>query len=74
VFKARCRAGGAPSIEESGGLEPQRERPAAFETAPATLAGSLSKSALPPDANGREMAEARELESQRSRAHALSKR
>ena len=26
AFKARCRAGGAPSIEERGGADPHRER------------------------------------------------
>ena len=33
--------------EESGGLEPQRARPAVFETAPAALAGSLSRFGSP---------------------------
>ena len=48
---------GAPSIEEGGGLEPQRARPGAFETPPAALAGSPSKSAPPPGVNRWEMVE-----------------
>jgi hypothetical protein len=58
VFKARCRAGGAPS---HGGERRTRTvtlaRSFVFETTPATLAGSLSTTALPPDVNRREMAE-----------------
>ena len=57
AFKTRCRAGGAPSIEEGGGLEPQRARPGAFETPPAALAGSPSKSAPPPGVSRSEMTE-----------------
>jgi hypothetical protein len=57
VFKTRCRAGGAPSFEESGGLEPQRANADPSSKRSPRLAGSLSMSALPPDANGREMAE-----------------
>lgn len=56
VFKARCRVGGAPSKEESGGLEPQRVSADPPSKRSPRLAGSLSTSTLPPDANGREMA------------------
>jgi hypothetical protein len=74
AFKARCRAGGAPSIEESGGPDPQRVRPAAFEAAPAALAGSLSISALRPGVNRPEMEEDGRLERQRLHARPVSGR
>jgi hypothetical protein len=70
-----CRPAGFPSMRgERRTRTVTLARSFVFETTPAAPAGSLSKSALPPDANGREMAEARELESQRSRAHSLSRR
>ena len=51
--------------EESGGSDPQRYPPTRFRDGACHPAGSLSKSALPPDASEREMAEDGELESQR---------
>jgi hypothetical protein len=69
AFKARCRAGGAPSIhfsEESGGLEPQRvyAHPLSGRSLRPRQVHS-PRTALPPGVNKREMAEDGELESQR---------
>lgn len=74
MFKASCRAGGAPSREEGGGHDPQR-----------LYAQPLSKRSPPPGGftlhvgsragvNRREMAEDGEIESQRFRAHPVSGR
>ena len=61
-------------VRRAEGMIPAPGRRSAFETVPAPWRVHSPRSALPPDANGREMAEARELESQRLRAHALSRR
>jgi hypothetical protein len=70
-----CHPAASPSKRRAEGTIPKRANArSAFETVPAPWRVHSPRSALPPDANGREMAEARELESQRLRAHALSRR
>jgi hypothetical protein len=74
VFKARCRAGGAPSRAESGELESQRSRAHPRSKRSPQPWRVHSPSSSPAGVNRPGMEEDGRLERQRLRAHPLSKR
>jgi hypothetical protein len=68
VFKARCRAGGAPSTEENDGLEPLRSRAHSPSKRRPPPGGFILHVGSPTRCKRREMAEDGDPDSQRRKA------